>query len=339
MKRIYLDFTNNTYGEPEENNIIEGYPNPEVIDEENQVTSEDKVVEVDTEEPTELSDDFVLATITPFSMNDLAYPEDNYMVTSLFFIAQTLSGKNCIIYTTYKLDSEEELAEVQDLPFHVESNFSSFRICADIVNNSFPAFITNFKFRDNGKDVDQKQRYTIDAKRVSKEGAEENVVFGMSSDIFASVKYIDNYVFEGDINNYELTKASLSGRLTDNISDVIYVDKIDRIIAMGQMKNTSTSAVEYIVVSGDEKYTLLSTFNFGQKFNKKKFKGMTIERINSTFLNEADQYLQIFSEYCRFSNIDKDYLIIKGKNKDGINKFFLLDGTVRMEFESMIGEF
>jgi abortive infection bacteriophage resistance protein len=66
---------------------------------------------------------------------------------------------------------------------------------------------------------------------------------------------------------------------------------------------------------------------------------MTIDKINSVYLNESDQYLQVFSEFCRFDNIDKEYLIIKGKNKDNIDKLFIIDATSRIELESMIGEY
>ena len=66
---------------------------------------------------------------------------------------------------------------------------------------------------------------------------------------------------------------------------------------------------------------------------------MNIDKLNNNFLKESDQYLQLFTEYARFSNIDKEYLVIKGENKDKDEKLFLLDSTLRIELESMINNF
>lgn len=345
MRRIDIDFDTTTLDGVEQ--IVEGEGIPEQIEE----LPEGETLEVDTAEGEQLPpasdeekesdpEDYILSTVTPFSMSIVDSMTDaTQKIASLFFIAQSLSGKNYTLYTSYAVTDEFEKEAITELPFYVENNFTSFRVAADIVINSYPVYISDFDFAYD-KEAEDNYKFNIRAKRLDRQGLQETVTFKMVSDVFCSLKYMDNYVFECDINNYELSKASISARESENPSEIIIADSIDRIVAMAAMKkDAETCAIEFVINDGKEKYTMLSTFNFGKKFNKKKFKGMTIDKINSVYLNEADQYLQIFSEFCRFNNIDKEYLIIKGKNKEGINKIFFIDGTIRMEFESMIGEY
>ena len=283
-----------------------------------------------------MTEDTIIVSAVPFSMNTVPYSEDpSQKIASLFFVVQTKSNKTYTLYTSYLLEDEMEEEVAEMVPFHYDSNFASFRICAEIFNNAFPAYVTDFNFRDD-KD-NGIYRYSIQAREVSEES--KTVRFYMSSDVFCSIKYIDDYIFEADINNYELSMASISAREITPPSKVVIADKVDRIVAMAPMKDTTTCAIEFVLVEGENKYTILSTFNLGKKFNKKKFKGMTVEKLNTVYLRESDQYLQIFSEFCRFENIDKDYLVIKAKNKDNKNMIFMIDGTSRTEFESMIGEY
>lgn len=329
MNKIELDFgriKNNSYYNDDE--PLEG----------SVVSENGEEMTVDETEEVEITDDFIISTITPFSMNTVLHPTlPENSISSMFYLAQSKSGETYIFYTSYLVDNmEKDLISM--LPFHYDSNFASFRISSDIIINSLPAFITDFDFRDDPEN--NNYRYSILANHVIDGNNNEGTYrFFMTSDVFCSLKYIDNYIIEGDVNNYELSMATISAREKEQPSEVVVVDKIDRIVAMAQMKDSDTCAIEFIVNSGDDRYTLLSTFNLGKKFNKKKFKGMTVDKINSVFLSESDQYLQIFSEFCRFNNIDKEYLIIKSRNKDGINKIFFIDGTIRMEFECMIGEY
>lgn len=282
--------------------------------------------------------EYIIDSIVPFSMT--TQEQDDNTVASLFFIAQLNDGSNCIIYSNYLLEEmEEEFFIENEIPFHVENNFSSFRLAANMVLTSYDAYVSNFIFNANISNIDEdKYIFSIDAVKVSGE-EKSSVIFKMSSDVFAGLKYIDNYIFDMVTNNYELSTAAITAREGKEIADIVIVDKIDRIVAMAPIKDSSTCAIEFVVVSGEDKYTLLSTFDFGVNFKKRKFKGMTIDKMNSVYLNESDQYLQVFSEFCRFNNIDKEYLIIKGKNKDNINKLFIIDATSRIELESMIGEY
>ena len=275
-----------------------------------------------------------LKSIIPFSANTTNHPDGEHKLASITYIAQ-IETEIIIIYSSYLLENEIDSAIISSCPFHVDNNFISFTISSKIINSSLESYATDFNFELNKND----NNFYFKARRLKDNGEQDTVVFKCTSDMFASIKYIDNYIFEGSSSEYMLGLASISSINKEEPSEVVIVDRVDRVIAMAQIEKTDTCAVEFIIKHGEESYTILTTFSFGQSFNKKKFKGMNINKINNTFLKESDQYLQLFSEYAKFSNIDKEYLIIKAENKDKVEKLFLLDTTLRVELESMINNF
>lgn len=288
-----------------------------------------------TNQNDQISDDNIIVLAIPFSMNSVPYKSSPELdISTLFFIIKTKSGKIRVFYSSYLSEDEFDNDFVRELPFHVENNFLTFRIFADTVINSFTTYITDFIFDYN---PEEEYPFSIKSKNINNANGPEK--FYMSSDIFFSIKYIDNYIFEGHNVDYELSLASISGVESDRLSKIIMVDKIDSISAMVQLKKTTTYAIEFVVMNGEDKYTILSTFDLGKKFNKKKSKGITLDKLNDTFMKDSDQYLQVLSEFCKFNNIDKDYLIIKGKNKDNENVIFMINEDVRIEFEKMISEY
>jgi hypothetical protein len=279
---------------------------------------------------------FIIDSIVPFSMNITEHEEKT--IASLFFIAQLSDSKVIIIYSNYLIEDsiEKEFIEKTN-PFFVRNNFSSFGLAANMIINSHDVYVTDFKF-DFDKDKLNTNKHAFSFKAIKADEKKE-VEFIMVSNVFNGIKYIDNYIFESVINNYELSTAAITAREGNNIFDVIMVDKIDRIVAMTQIKNSNTCAVEFVIKSGEDKYTILATYDFGTKFPKKKFKGMTPEKLTSIYLEESDQYLQVFSEFCHFNNIDKEYFIIAAKNKDLVSKLFFVDSATRIELLSMVGDF
>ena len=228
---------------------------------------------------------------------------------------------------------------VENIPFNLVTGFAANKLVSDLLLRYNTNYISNLDFNYE-PDSDELYKFNVRARRVDSAGIQEAVTFKMTSDVFNTINYIDSYMFDMVMNNYELSMASVTGRSGEEPSELIIVDKVDRIVAMAQIKNSSSCGIEFVVVDGnDNKYTLLSTFNLGITFNKKKFKGMTVDRLQNVYMQESDQYLQLFSNFCKFANVDKEYLIVKAKNKDEVSKLFLLDSTVRTEFESMIGEY
>ena len=354
MKKLNLDF-GKPINENQELVISENTSEetPEETSEEEPADIEEPTSEeaIENDEPEEEEskeikynkDDFRISTIVPFSMSVTDYPDDpKQKMASLFYIVRSKSGAIITLYTAYLLENEEEVEQIKhNYPFHVENNFASFRIASNLIINSYYIFATDFNFKYD--ESIENYKFSIKAIRQDADGMHETVEFTMISDVFASIKYIDSYAYELTRNDYELSIASLAA-VDDvpntNPSAMRVVNKIDRIVAMAQISNSTTYAIEYILNTDDDKqYTMLSTFNLGEKFNKKKFKGMTVDKLQHTYLLEADQYIQLFADYCRFTNIDKEYLILKGRNKDNNNILFMFDSTIRAELESMIGDY
>lgn len=315
-------------------------------EEETQIENNEEVTEdqIETAEDIENKrNDYRIENIVPFSMSVTDNPQNpDTKIASLFYIAKSKSGITFALYTSYLLEDEYEVEQIKhNYPFHVDNNFASFRVAQNMIINSYDIFVTDFKFTYNEDIKDYK--FSIKALRQDKDGVHETVQFNMISDVFASIKYIDSYAYDIAINNHELSLASITA--TDDVPNtnptrMVVVEKIDRIVAMAQIKDSTTCGVEYIAkTEDDEKYTILSVFNLGEKFHKKKFKGMTVDKINNTYLREADQYMQMFSDFCKFENIDKEYLIVKGRNKDNSTRMFMMDTTVRTELQSLIGEY
>lgn len=340
MKKVELDF-----GIPINEKEIAIASTEETKEEETSVENTEENIEdkIETSEEVDKRNDYRIEIIVPFSMSVTNNPQNpDTKIASLFYIAKSKSGITFALYTSYLLEDEYEVEQVKhNYPFHVDNNFASFRVAQNIIINSYDIFVTDFKFTYNENIKDYK--FSIKALRQDKDGVHETVQFNMISDIFASIKYIDSYAYDTAINNHELSLASITA--TDDVPNtnptkMVVVEKIDRIVAMAQIKDSTTCGVEYIVKTEDnEKYTILSVFNLGEKFHKKKFKGMTVDKINGTYLREADQYMQMFSDFCKFENIDKEYLIVKARNKDNSTRMFMMDTTVRTELQSLIGEY
>jgi hypothetical protein len=281
---------------------------------------------------------FSINTIVPFAIYVSDYPDNEHKMASLYYLVQTNKNEMLTIYTSYLIENEFEYENIKSYPFHIENNFINFRLCADLVLSSYPIYITNFDFNYNNDE--EINKFNFKAKRLTEEGEQETVEFAITSDIFASLKYIDNYIYDGFSTGYELGIASVTGRYKEDPAEIVIVDKIDRIIAIAPIeKHADTYAIEFLINRKDDKYSLLTTFNMEKKFNKRKFKKISIDKINDNFLKEPDQYLQVFTEFAKIVNMDKEYLIIKGKNKDNIDKLFFIDSTIRTELESMIDNF
>lgn len=294
------------------------------------------VVEGEEASSSESIENIKLEIVVPLS----AYIENinDNLVAYITFLAKT-EDKLISISTSYQLENVNEVPVVESLPFNIQKNFPSNKIVSDLVSSYVENYVTDFVF-NYYNDKEDRYKFDFKAKKLTENGLDKTVIFDVTSDVFNSIKYIDSYLFDGVVNNYELAVASTSGRSPEIPTSVIDIDRIDRVVAMSQIKDSDTTAIEYVMVDKDDnKYVMLSTFNLGVKFNRKKFKGMTIDKLQNNYLQESDQYLQLFNEFCRFGNIDKEYLIIKGRNKDEETKMFLLDSTVRTELQSMIGDY
>ena len=290
-------------------------------------------------------DDLIIKSFTPlgFSINSSEFVGT---VGTLSLLCVSKSDKIFTMCTNYLFENELELEIVKDgLEFYDESTFISNKFVSNILLTHINSFITDFSFTYN-KDIDNDEKFDFKAKFVhQKEGLQPDIyTFSVTSDIYASMKFIDQYIFSSIINKHDIGISTVHGyNIREKATDVIIVDRIDRVISLAPMnndKNNINYAIEFVVKDiNNNSNTILSTFNLGQTFNKKKFKGMTIEKLEANYLVESDQYIQGFLTFDKFKNIDKEYLIIVAENKDNEYKIFLLDSTIRTELETMVGDY
>lgn len=291
------------------------------------------------------SGDFIIDFIAPFSIS-VEGGAGGGANSTLTFIVINKNKKLFTMSTTYQVETNEEIAHIEGIPFNTINCFSTVPVISNLIINELDNYISDLNitynedgyFNDDDEDLKGKYLFSLKAKKVSSDGFKEEEIFYMTSDTFSSINFVDRYVTDCINNNRELAVAAVAGKATDDPSELVFVDKIDRIIAMAPITETCSS-VEFIALDKDgNKNTILAPFGLG-KFNKKKFKGMTFDKIQNSYMLEADQYLHIYSNFCRFANIDKEYFAIKAKNKDNKNVIFFIDSTVRTELETLIGEF
>ena len=304
--------------------------------------------EVNNEEHIDISlepDDLIIKSFTPlgFSTNT---NEVVGTIGTLSLLCVSKSDKIFTICTNYLFENEDEAEIVKaGLDFHDDSAFISNKFVNNILLTHINSFISDFKFIYN-KDIDNEEKFDFKAKFVDqKEGLQSCIyTFSVTSDIYIAMKFIDQYIFGGIINRHDVGTATVHGyNIKDNATEVIIVDRVDRVISLAPAnndKNNTNYAVEFVVKdSNNNSNTILSTFNLEQNFNKKKFKGMNIDKLGANYLAESDQYIQGFLTFDKLENIDKEYLIIFGVNKDNNNKIFFLDSTIRTELQTMISDY
>jgi hypothetical protein len=337
LGNMFGGMMNNMMNPPIDQNLIEG--EAVVTDGETPVI-EATEVEEEVATPTFDENDFIIDFIAPFQISLEDYTEAGKYQALNTFLATNKNGKVFTISTLYLVENENEKEFINSIPYNSSNVFSSTPITSNILINTLDNYISNFEFEYiDDEDIN---KFRIKTKKINddKSFSDEEYIFKMTSDVFSSINYIDTYVFDMVVNNHDLGVASIIGKSVDNPTPIVIVDSVEKIVAMAQMKKDSTcSGVEFTIKDNNgEKNTILAIFDFG-KMPKKKYKGMTLEKLQKLYLQEADQYFQIYSNFCMFSNIDKNYFIIRAKNKDFQTKLFLLDSTIRTELETMIGEY
>ena len=86
--------------------------------------------------------------------------------------------------------------------------------------------------------------------------------------------------------------------------------------------------VDFTVNSNDQSYNLLCSFEFDTHYKNKKFKKMTVDKIDEKFLNtdNPNTFIELFSDYYKSKKNNMDYLVIKTVNPaTNITKIFFIN--------------
>lgn len=302
-----------------------------------------------------------IVTATPFDASIIE--SHNKTVGTIYFLCCDIANHLFIIERNFILENEDDKLVFECLPFiEDESDFASKKIIRYTMCSHMDTYVSDFKFGvDDGFEKDPNTKVWFDGTNII---SKETVKFKLSIDTFSCLAFIDSYIFEGINNDHDFTLATVCASKNLEVpAEFFLVDKIDSVISMAQavvevprkglqklfkpkkIKYDTTIGVVFKVnkfISNSEKEvaTLLTPFDLEKEFDSSKFRGKSITDIQNEYFGDADQYVStLLINSIRLYGIDKEYMIIRGKNKDKRVKLFLLDSSMVEELKHLIDEF
>lgn len=286
------------------------------------------------------NDDFIIES---GSVLNVAKSEvDDKLIASVAWLLKSKSGKLFTLSTNYIIEDVDDELFINNIPFNKES-FAASKITDNMIINELPGFITDMEFSISDLKDPEEYNFSIEAFDISSKD-DSNVTFYVNIELFSSFKFIDNYITDMVMNNYDMMNAILSAAyIPERKTEFFIVENVSRISSLSLIdKKTSSVAVVFEVDKKlenclSEMVSLLVPFNLNNiKFSKSKFKGSNIKKIQDVYMTESGQYINIFTFTCKFKNIDTEYMCIKAKNKDQVSKLFILNKTNVNQLEEMI---
>ena len=246
----------------------------------------------------------------------------------------------------YIIENDEQRKQIERNPIHDRVNYISKRLTANMIMNSLPGYITDMNFYYN-KEADNPFESFYMFAVPNRDERKEVIKFTFTPEIFSVIAFLDDYIVSDSHNIHDLQIATVAGyRQADMMVTINFIDNIDSIVSLAPAaeKDSTDLALVFKVIEftgADEKnvYKILTAFDFGKKYPKKKFRGATIKTLEDEYGKDVDQYVSNYMIDCRINNLDKDYLIIKAKNKDGICKLFFLDNETQRNIEELVEQY
>lgn len=344
----------------------------EIVDEaaDSLVVEEESTENTDNEEK-EVHPYLFIKTATPYKI--LLTKKDGKTIATLILLCRDRHDKLFVIDKNNILTSEDQKDIVECIPFTAEeSAFGNEKICTNLVLNYLDNYIITdknfFIARDHLLDTNPYMTITLtDVK------TKEEVVAEIHPDTFSAISFIISYINESIINEYDLALATvISGKEkteNDNV-ELFEVCDIEKVVAMAPAEcdpelkphkslfeklksffkrekevKHSTSIGVVLKVSrykngNKEIVQLLTPFDIGVEFDESKFKGTTIAGIEKDYFGDGDQYVStLITHSVTIDGLDKTYMMIRGKSKNGDIKIFLLDSTVTKDLKEKINEY
>lgn len=344
----------------------------EIVDEtaDSLVVEENEENTNDTKEK-EVHPELFVKTATPYKI--LLNKKDGKTIATLILLCRDRNDKLFVIDKNNVLSSDDQKDIVECIPFTADdSAFGNEKICTNLVLNYLDNYIITDKnfFISRDHLLDANPYMTITLTNVK---TKEEIVAEIHPDTFSAISFIISYINESIINEYDLALATvIAGKeKTDNDHvELFEVCDIEKIVAMAPAEcdpelkphksllekiksffkkekevNHSTSIGLVLKVSrykngNKEIVQLLSPFDIGVEFDESKFKGATISGIEKDYFGDGDQYVStLITHSVTIDGLDKTYMMIRGKSKNGDIKIFLLDSAVSKDLKEKINEY
>ena len=289
-----------------------------------------------------------IVNVSPYSIDII--PQDNkYMVVLAVFALDDQENLH-IITRSYFAESKEDIDRIKEIPFYSSEKFNSFKTTQNIVSKGCRMFETNYEFFS----TDDENKFYIEALEVKKNN--EKVSLYMDTNIMSCLAFLDLYIFKTVTSLHSLSKVCIAGINMENESDIetYYPDSVESLVAMAPVnldkklfsKSETTQVVvqfKYIkFLNSEEKDTcsLLTPFDIGVSFQKNKFKNHTVAEIQKEYLVDSDQYMSEFIVgTVHIKGDDKDYLLIRAKNKDNKRRLFMLSNDIQTSMINKITDY
>lgn len=281
-------------------------------------------------------DYFIITSATPLglSTNNLSKGD----IVTLSWLCKSKSGDMYTLCTNYIMDHPDiEKEIVSDIPFHDKSMYISQLAVNNMLLNNLDCYVTDMIFSTTSDMMIENTEFSVVGVDLK---TKERYEFFVSNTIFASMAYLDNYILDNTINHYEIMMAITSALSNNDNAMLADFDENLHVVSMAPVDKSTSVAVIFEAKSSDlKKYTVLVSFDVGKKFSRGKFKGMKVDKMEENFLKDGDQYLTVFTFITTIKNLDKEFMVIKAKNKNGEYKIFMMDTNCRQSLTDKVSEF
>lgn len=338
---------------------------------------EDVIANVDAKEITDepvAEGPEVIDIVTASPYNIFKYGEVPNMSATISFICRTKDDNLITVNKSYRITTEEQemFLECTGMLEDDDTDFIGKRVLTRTLINYLPTYNTDLVFTSE-EDIDKSEdpHFLLQNCRDGKDKFHQ-VDIRMSSNIASVMMFVDSYLTDEVVNDHDLMLATTVGsKVEESPAEVFIVDHVDSIVAMAGaevdyeestnffkrlfnkiFKHNKTKAV-YDTTIGlvakvsrfkdkdtKENYFVLIPFDIGVSFPEEKFRGKTIQSIQSEYFGDADQYVSTLTiPTTHILGIDKDFMVLRAKNKDKNLKVFLIDNSVKEELIHQINNF
>ena len=303
-----------------------------------------------------------IKTITPLDITTHEDDEKKLYFATLNLLATTSDDTTIIVSKNYYANDSLDLEFARLNPLSVEDQFCNRNITDHVLFGHLPRILTELEFSVNEDYATNENPIVsclgrrIDIENpVSADHTDTKLEFTAES--YAAVTFLDDYIMAGDSNEYNLSMATCVGsKYPDEPVTFFKTDDITSIATMCRAekkdtnpfkklfhreKNTSIGLVincmRYKPDKSIETVSLLTTFDIGKDYPDSKFKGDTIDTIQNKYYGDSDQFVSTLTvEDTRLLGVDKQFMMVRAKNKNHKVYVFLLDVSATEKITKLI---
>lgn len=271
------------------------------------------------------------ASILSILMKDVE--KSKFPMIHVTWLCLSKSNKFFTLGTSYFIEDKMELETILDNPAITDNAFVGFVAASSMISEKYQNYLVDMQFCSSTDKIEDCEDFILDAIWMNEKNEKEAVRFFVPKEVFVGMVYIDEFIYNSELNYNGFELASISG-VDTNRPEIFEVIRIEDIISINAIPKSSSVAVEMRVSNGTTNELLLGSFNIGVKLPF--LKTLKSKNLQKDYMEDADQYVTILSFNTKIKDKDKSYLVIEGKNKNGKKKLFFLDNGIQKQIENMI---